>query len=299
MKGVRAQMQRVLRVLAAFFVVLFIGGSSACGVEMSDVIGPKITIGIAYDLPNISLEHAEHFSGLNVSIATQVAHELGYSSSQITWVEASNATREDLLNNGHVDMIVGVHEANNGTTDDVTFSQPYLTMQQALMVRSSDSSSLQSVQSLSGKSVCTIEGDSNSQLSSLVADGSTRQIIQRKYSSCITALFSGTVDGVMGDNLILASLAAATGGNFMTLVDDNLQSLNYGIALPEGDYRLEKMVNSAVVNYMQSSAWITRVKKLIESAQDNSLQSIAKSYKIEQFTPYIQLEKSAVPSATK
>lgn len=251
----------VRRVSAALAALLAVAPLTACtrSMESSDITGPTITIGIAYDRPGVSLEHSGNMSGVDVDVATYVANRLGYSADQISWREASNADRDDLLSRGDVNMIVGVHQDLNGTTDDIEFSQSYVTMGQDLLVRDLDSESITSLADMAGKTVCVVNGYLEQEINDAIQTYGVNTIDAKNYSECMTALLSGGADAVEGDDMVLAGLAANLPSGSAHLVGNPSVDVEWGIALPQGDGKLRDNVNSALQRMVDDGTWSASV----------------------------------------
>src|SRR4051812_28923476 len=57
----------------------------------------KLTIGIAYDQPGLSLKSGDSYTGFDVDTATYVAAALGVPAANITWKQADGDERQRLL----------------------------------------------------------------------------------------------------------------------------------------------------------------------------------------------------------
>ena len=66
----------------------------------------KLTIGIAFDQPGLSLKTGDSYTGFDVDTATYVAAALGVPAANITWKEANGDDRLNLLTSGEADLIV-------------------------------------------------------------------------------------------------------------------------------------------------------------------------------------------------
>ena len=266
---------------AAFLalVVAAVAPLAGCAESMnaSEVTGPIITIGIAYDRPGVAMELSGNLTGLDVDVAQYVAHRLGYAKNQISWREASNADRDELLKKGDVNMIVGVHADLDGTTDDVEFSQPYVNSAQDLMVRTSDSDTITELSDLKGKSICTVDGSVAPGVAEAIKKAGATTITTSSYSECVTALLSGTTDAVEGDDLVLAGIVENSGSGMMHLLNTPLTTVGYGIALPAGDAKLRDNVDDALQRMVDDGSWDASMKANINLEGFALNSAIAKS----------------------
>ena len=69
----------------------------------------KIRIGIKFDQPGLGYQDGSQYTGFDVDVARYIAGKLGYSEDQIEFVESPSANRENMLNNGQVDMIFATY----------------------------------------------------------------------------------------------------------------------------------------------------------------------------------------------
>lgn len=253
--------------MTCLVVVSSLGFLSGCGPTLPDVTGPKITIGIAYDRPYLSNRRAEKFSGLDVTVATYVAHQLGYSADQITWVEAQNSNRSQLFDSQDVDMIVGVHQLLNDSDDDISFSGPYMTVRQRILVRKMDKNKYTNVTSLRATDICAIKGELSASVERMLIGQKTQFHWQGRYSQCISALFSGSVSAVIGDETALGGYATAMNNHQMVLTGPILAKNQYGIALPKGDDRLRALVDQSLHSLVGSSSFRTAASAFSEATR--------------------------------
>lgn len=242
-------------------VVATVTPLAGCAESMnsSRVTGPVITIGIAFDRPGVAQELSGNLTGVDVDVAQYVANRLGYAKSQISWRKASNADRDELLERGDVNMIVGVHEDLDGETSDIEFSRPYVNAAQDLLIRTSDADAITGLADLKGKTICTVEGSVAPGVADAIAGAGASTIATSSYSECVTALLSGTTDAVEGDDLVLAGIVANNGSGMMHLLGAPITTVGYGIALPAGDAKLRDNVDDALQRMVDDGSWDTSV----------------------------------------
>ncbi|MGO1583231.1 MAG: transporter substrate-binding domain-containing protein, partial [Actinomycetaceae bacterium] len=106
------------------------GGGSAEG---------SLTVGIKFDQPGIGLQDGSEYSGLDVDVAHYVAEALGYSEDQVEFVQSVSSQREDMIENGQVDLIVASYSITDERMERVAFAGPYFVAGQDLLVRQDDS----------------------------------------------------------------------------------------------------------------------------------------------------------------
>lgn len=231
-------------------------GLSGCsdGLASQQVTGPKVRIGIKFDQPGLSLKDGSKYSGFDVDVAEYVANVLGYSQRQIEWVQAPSSQREALLENGQVDFIVASYSINDARKKLVDFAGPYFVAGQDLLIRKSEKN-INGPQDLNGKKLCTASGSTSASVIKKNFSSRVQTMELSGYAECVTALESGTVDAVSTDDIILATLAAAKGGNNLRVVGKPFTKETYGIGVRKGSEHLKAKINSALKQMISSGTW--------------------------------------------
>ncbi len=75
---------------------------------------------------------------------------------------------------------------------------------------------------------------------------------QPGYAECATALFSGIVDAVTTDDIILAGLASASRGK-LKVVGKPFTQEYYGVGIKKGNTQLATKINNAIVDMIQDA----------------------------------------------
>src|SRR5262249_18614163 len=144
-----------LAALAALVLALVLSG---CGG------GHKITIGVKYDQPGLSIKNPDgSMSGFDIDVAKYVAEQLGYKPDEIEWKEAPSGQRETLIQNKQVEYVVGTYSITPQRKEKVGFAGPYFQTGQSLLVRE-DNTDIAGPESLTGnKKVCSVSGSTPAQ----------------------------------------------------------------------------------------------------------------------------------------
>jgi glutamate transport system substrate-binding protein len=236
------------RARAAAAVVLAVGLSAAAcsaGGPPSIVGRQTLLIGVKADQPGLGLQLADgRFAGFDVDVATYVAAKLGVQPDHITFVPVTSATREKVLKNGSVDMVVATYSITPTRDTLVTFAGPYYVAHQDTMVRA-DETAIHTVHDLKGKRLCQAKG-SNSWIRVTQELGIAAKLVQApSYSACVAMLLAGTVDAVSTDDLILAGFADRV-GPAVRILNAPFSDERYGIGLKKGDLSGCEAINRAV-----------------------------------------------------
>src|SRR5690625_7093050 len=98
--------------------------------------GDTITVGIKYDQPGLGFREGNNPpTGFDVDVAKAVLAEMGYEEDQIEWAEAPTPQRENMLENGQVDMIFATYSITEERAERVDFAGPYFMAGQDILVR--------------------------------------------------------------------------------------------------------------------------------------------------------------------
>ncbi|MFA4082371.1 glutamate ABC transporter substrate-binding protein [Mycobacteroides salmoniphilum] len=281
-KEAQALMRRHTALVAAVALVATL--ISSCGsTEPRQLLGSirsgTVILGTKFDQPGVGLQHPDKkMSGFDVKISEYVvnaiADELGVAHPAIRWYETPSAQREQLIDNGTVDMIAGSYSVNYSRAQKVSFAGPYLITYQGLLVRKADNS-LTTLDDLNrGKKLCSVSGSTPAQNVKNLLAGTQLQEFD-SYSSCVEALRRGKVDALTTDETILAGYAKRYEGEFkliqmnyelskpLCIGKPKKQKKNgdpfsrevYGIGLAKGDTAAVEAIDRALDKMIASGTW--------------------------------------------
>lgn len=237
------------RALAALAAVACTMSLAACGADESG----KIRIGIKFDQPGLGFKKSGTYVGFDVDVAKYVAKKLGYSEDEIVWKEAPSKQREAMLQNGDVDMILATYSITDERKNAVSFAGPYFVAGQDLLVRMDDHS-INGPEDLNGKRLCSVTGSTSAATVKEKFASEVQLMEQPGYAECATALFSGIVDAVTTDDIILAGLASASRGK-LRVVGKPFTQEYYGVGIKKGDTALAKKINAAIAEMIKDGSW--------------------------------------------
>ena len=237
------------RALAALAAVACTMSLAACGADESG----KIRIGIKFDQPGLGFKKSGTYVGFDVDVAKYVAKKLGYSEDEIVWKEAPSKQREAMLQNGDVDMILATYSITDERKNAVSFAGPYFVAGQDLLVRKDDHS-INGPEDLNGKRLCSVTGSTSAATVKEKFASEVQLMEQPGYAECATALFSGIVDAVTTNDIILAGLASASRGK-LRVVGKPFTQEYYGVGIKKGDTALAKKINAAITEMIKDGSW--------------------------------------------
>ncbi|MDF7640976.1 glutamate ABC transporter substrate-binding protein [Bifidobacterium sp. ESL0784] len=238
------------RVLAAFCALACVFTVAACG---SGNEAGKIRIGIKFDQPGVGFKKSGTYVGFDVDVARYIARKLGYSDDEIVWKEAPSKQREAMLQNGDVDMIVASYSITDERKKAVSFAGPYFVAGQDLMVRKDDHD-ITGPDSLNGKRLCSVTGSTSAEVVKQKFSSKVQLMEQPGYAECATALFSGIVDAVTTDDIILAGLASNARGR-LRLIGKPFTQEYYGVGVKKGDIKFAKKIDKAIAQMEKDGSW--------------------------------------------
>ena len=250
MKPLSITAKRMLRrAVAAFCACACVFAVSACGADETG----KIRIGIKFDQPGLGFKKSGTYVGFDVDVAKYIAKKLGYSEDQIIWKEAPSKQREAMIQNGDVDMILATYSITDERKKAVSFAGPYFVAGQDLLVRKDDHS-INGPEDLNGKRLCSVTGSTSAATVKEKFASEVQLMEQPGYAECATALFSGIVDAVTTDDIILAGLASASRGK-LKVVGKPFTQEYYGVGIKKGDTALAKKINAAIAEMIKDGSW--------------------------------------------
>lgn len=208
----------------------------------------KITVGTKFDQPGFGLKGVDGTpAGFDVEIAKALADELGIPASKIEWVEATSSVREQVIEQGTVDIVVATYTINDKRKERIDFAGPYYVAGQQIMVRNDDSSITGPDAFKDGsKKVCSATGSTPAtKIKEYLKDEAKQLVLFKGYQECVDALKNKQVDAVTTDNVILTGFVSKNEGMFK-LVGNKFTEEPYGIGLKKGDNDFRTFINDSL-----------------------------------------------------
>jgi glutamate transport system substrate-binding protein len=225
-----------------------------------------IKVGTKFDQPLFGLKGLDDKpQGFDIEIAKIVAGKMGIPPEKIQWVEAPTKTREEVIEQGKVDMVVATYTINNARKERISFAGPYYQAGQDIMVKS-DNTNITGPDSLraSGAKVCSVSGSTPAEQIKKYVD-EPNLVLFDVYSKCADALRTGQVQAVTTDNVILMGLVDKSGGQFK-LLEKPFTTEPYGIGIKKADVKfcefIDKTLTDATQNGSYQKAWQSTAGKV-------------------------------------
>ncbi|MFI7614052.1 glutamate ABC transporter substrate-binding protein [Nonomuraea terrae] len=241
------------------------GGSYTTVVDKIKNTGTAV-VGTKADQPGVGLRTgAGEPQGFDVDVARYIVRQLaGGDDVRITWRDSPSSSREALLQNGTVDLVVASYSITPARSARVTFAGPYVIARQDTMVRATDPS-IRKTTDLRGKRICLAEGsNSYRRIVDPPPDGRLDLpavlVPAANYSDCVRKLAAGQLDAVSTDDLVLAGYAEQQPGKFR-LLNDPISDESYGVGIKEGDVATCEAVNRAIARMWQDGTATSLLRK--------------------------------------
>jgi glutamate transport system substrate-binding protein len=264
------EVMRINRLAALAVVTVLAFGASACGGDDDDAGGggnvstdvsfaagstmqklhdaKKIKVGTKYDQPGFGLKGLDGKpAGFDVEIAKIVASKLGLSADQIEWSESPSAVREQVIEQGTVDIVVATYTINDTRKQRISFAGPYYEAGQTIMVRT-DESAITGPDSFKAgdKRVCSVTNSTPANnIKKYLGNEAQQLVLFDTYQKCVDALTAKQVDAVTTDNVILLGFIDKNQGKFK-LAGDTFTKEPYGIGLKKDDKVFRDWINDVL-----------------------------------------------------
>ena len=218
----------------------------------------KITIGTKYDQPLFGqVDTGGKPQGFDVEIGKLIASKLGIPESGINWTETVSANREPFIQSGQVDIVVATYTINDKRKEVVSFAGPYYNAGQDLLVLAGNPGGIKGPDDVKGKPVCTVAGSTSEKNIAAYTDKITSL---GGYAECLPLVSAGTVVALTTDNVILAGLAANSGGEF-EVVGKPFTEEPYGIGLAKDDTDFRMFINDVLEASYKDGTWAAAWEK--------------------------------------
>lgn len=235
----------------------------------------KIVIGIKEDQPGFGMRDSMtgERSGFDIDMATWIAAELGFAEDKIEFLLVPSQSREQSLQNGDADLIIGMYTISDKRKDLVDFAGPYMADGQSILVRA-DNDSIKAEADLAGHKVCSITGSTPIQyIKENHPDAKTVEF--DNMAQCVEALTSGQVDAVSTDQALLIGYTTLVPGE-LKVVGDRFTEEGFGIGIAKGNDSLRHYIN----------ALLTDNNAVLESIFDANLGASGSSFEKPQINDY-------------
>lgn len=170
--------------------------------------------------------------GFDAGIAQLLTRYILGDASKVQFTQVNSSTREQVLINGQVDVVVATYSITPARAEKISFAGPYYTSQAGVLVKANNQA-IQSYNDLGGKKVATQAGSTGPAILAQFAPKSTVQEFQT-HQEALDSLRQGRVAAYVTDyTLLLNTLSLGTGDAKLAGAPFGAQD-PYGIGMPKG-----------------------------------------------------------------
>jgi glutamate transport system substrate-binding protein len=192
-------------------------------------------------------------TGFDAGLAQLLSHYItGKSDGPIALTISTVDTRETLVQNGTVDVVVATYSITPERAKKVAFAGPYYRSGDAVMIKS-ETTGINGVKDLSGKKVATQQGSTAADRITQVAPGAEVSLFPDD-AQCLAALKTDRVDAYVLDQGILISNASTD--DTLKVVGEPFSDDYYGIGLTRDDPTAKQFVDQFLTTVFENGAWL-------------------------------------------
>jgi polar amino acid transport system substrate-binding protein len=188
--------------------------------------------------------------GFDIDIAREIARALLGDPDLIQFRAVVSGSREAVLQNDSVDIVVSTMTMTCERWENVAFSTEYYSARQRVLV--AGSSQAQGIDDLDGQKVCAA-GGSTSIENIAAAESRPVPVSVLDWTDCLVLLQQGQVDAISTDDSILAGLAAQDPN--ARVVGEPFSEEPYGIAVRASEVDLVRYVNAVLEQLRSDGTW--------------------------------------------
>jgi len=197
-------------------------------------------IGVKCDVPPFGYINVKgQNAGFDVEIAHWFARYAFGKANRVAFVCAPTPSREPLLTTGRADLVISTFTYTRDRDTRIDFSKAYYKATGRLLVK--NSSSIQSISDLAGKTVSTTSGSIYDRWLKKCFTNTTATVFDNLTNARL-AFDQGRADAVMWDDTGLVVIAAADRNAKLT--SDLFLALPYGIGIRQGNVAMKRWVDS-------------------------------------------------------
>ncbi len=170
--------------------------------------------------------------GFDAGLAQLITRYVLGDGSKYQFTQVSSSTREQVLINDQVDMVLATYSITPARTEKISFAGPYYTSQAGVLVKANNKT-VQSYNDLAGRKVATQAGSTGP---AILAQYAPQGVVQefQTHQEALDALRQGRVDAYVTDHtLLLNALSLGTSGAKLAGAPFGAQD-QYGVGLPKG-----------------------------------------------------------------
>jgi ABC-type amino acid transport substrate-binding protein len=177
-------------------------------------------------------EKDSRIRGFDAGLAQLLTRYILGDGSKFTFTQVTSSTREQVLINDQVDMVLATYSITPARAEKISFAGPYYTSQAGVLVKSNNSP-IHSYNDLAGKKTATQAGSTGP---AILAQFAPKAIVQefQTHQEALDALRQGRVDAYVTDYTLLLNVLSQGSGDTQLAGAPFGPQDPYGIGLPKG-----------------------------------------------------------------
>ncbi len=194
-------------------------------------------------------------AGFDIGIADLLAHYItgGTDVSKLTQISQTSVdTRETMLQNNTVDIVVATYSITTARAQKIAFAGPYYSSGDSIQVKS-DNTTIKSVTDLAGKKLVTESNSTAITALQKFVPGNTPTLFADN-DSCVAAVEQGRADAYILDEAIL--LGNAVKATDLKVVGTPFTTDPYGVGVNKSDPAVKAFVNTFLQKIFDSGDWL-------------------------------------------
>ena len=267
--------------------ILFLCGCSFHGIKNDklsdlDTIRKRgfIIAGVKSDSPPFGYIEDNNLTGIDIEIVKNIALAIFDTNTPdvIHFVNVDAQNRISKLNSREVDILVATMSINPKRELVMNFSRPYYATSQKLMVRRD--SRITNLQYFNSKGkLGVVLGTTGERIIRLVAPNAV-VVGAKSYQELISLLDTGSVDGVIGDDCILASF----NNNRHKIINRGYSKEYYGVGVRKNkdSEELLNIIDATIATMLDKKQIAAPKKQLIKEESQYELEDGAKVVQVEE-----------------
>jgi glutamate transport system substrate-binding protein len=263
MRGLGTRVRRNAGLAVGMAALMVTAGCTAVAGQESVAGKDALVIGVNPDQPSLGLRGTGGtYEGFDIDVARYIAGKLR---ATVTFKPVTSATRESMIQDGDVDLVVASYSITQERKTKVAFAGPYYVAHQDILVRVPDGDTIKDVRDLAGRRLCRVKGSISFPRVHEERGVAVLPEPASGYADCVAKLTTGQLDAVSTDDLILAGLAArstgAGAGARLRIVNAPFSDEPYGIGIASDDVDGCAEVNKAITEMYQDGTAARLLKK--------------------------------------
>ncbi|MFS1663206.1 transporter substrate-binding domain-containing protein [Streptococcus sp. zg-JUN1979] len=198
-----------------------------------------LTVGVKQDVPNFGYYSAEskNYEGMEIDIANKIAKSMGV---KIEYVPVTAQTREAVMDNGQVDMVIATYTITDERQKSYNFSEPYYTDEVGFLV--TKSSGINTIKDLNKQTIGVAQGSTTKAL--IEEYGKAHHLnfnfVQLgSYPELAISLYAHRIQAFSVDKSILSGYRSQK----TKILSQGFNTQEYGIATKKSNTELTAYIN--------------------------------------------------------